>query len=147
MPVYTRKVRQGWRVCAENKDGFTDWPIQYSDGRIAYNHPYKFTKEEKAQVERTYKALRSSSSKAKWVLWSWTDPEDGRTFEDRSRFTVVRFCRQSWPVHGEYDETAGQLGYTRFIEDDTLIGGYFANSHGDCLLCLPQGSAPWDLVF
>ena len=32
------------RVMVEDKDGLSDWPIQYNDGWIAYDHPEWFPK-------------------------------------------------------------------------------------------------------
>lgn len=44
--AYRRYTDQGWktlkRVMVENCNGFTDYPIRYSDGTVAYDFPERF---------------------------------------------------------------------------------------------------------
>jgi len=151
MTVYVRKTNAGWQVQAETRDGNSEWPIQYDNGQIAYDHPFRLTKTEKRNVERTYKAM--SRDLSKWAIWEWTMASGGgdgshESFERRCRFRLARLCRESWPT-GEFPEVAERLGYSGkwgsggFVKDSTLLGGYYTNGNGDCLVCSPRGIHPW----
>ena len=143
MMVYVRKVQQGWRVCVEDRDGFTDWPIQYDNGSIAYDHPFRHSKQDKKDVARTYKAL-AYSGPSKWAIWEWKLVGRPGSMAERTQFSVARLCSESWPAHGEFDATAERLGYDKLVVDDSVfIGGYFTNRDGDCLICAPRGEKPW----
>lgn len=152
MTVYVRKTNAGWQVQAETRNGNSEWPIQYDNGHIAYDHPEQLTKTEKRDVGRTYKAMARDLSK--WAIWEWTMASGGgdgshESFERRCRFQLVRLCKGPWPTR-EFCNVAKRLGYwdyTRwgsggFVKDGTLIGGHFAKN-GDCLICYPRGIHPW----
>jgi len=46
---------QGWRIQVDCASGWTDWPIQYEDGSIAYDFPERIPASVKRQVERLYR--------------------------------------------------------------------------------------------
>ncbi len=46
-----------------------------------------------------------------------------------------------WP-NAAFENLAQRLGYDRLVRDESLVGGYFANSDGDCLVCVPHGFEP-----
>ena len=43
---------------------------------------------------------------------------------------------------GTLERLAKKLGYHLLRREDTIIGGYFANPSGDCLVCIPHGRDP-----
>lgn len=52
----------GYRVMAEDKEGLSEWPIDYSqwgsNASIAYNNPERLPKYAKILVHRAYKRLK-----------------------------------------------------------------------------------------
>ena len=60
-------------------------------------------------------------------------------------FKLARLTNEKWPCQGgAFEQVASRLGYDEFKKDNTLIGGYFVNDEGDCLICLPSGMKPWE---
>jgi len=58
-------------------------------------------------------------------------------------FYLVGLNAEVWPVQGgSFDILATELGYNRFEVDTSLVGGYFYNKRGDCLICVPATSNP-----
>lgn len=46
------------RVCVITTDGFhTEWPIQYKDGRIAYDNPYRVPKYIRPTVAKLFRQI------------------------------------------------------------------------------------------
>lgn len=48
-------------VMAENADGFTDWPIRYPNGQIAWDHPERMPEYVKVLVRRAFRAIKSGA--------------------------------------------------------------------------------------
>lgn len=54
-------------------------------------------------------------------------------------YELVKSTSQHWPGR-MFKRWAHKLGYSRFREDQTIIGGYFINpASGDCLVCVGHG--------
>lgn len=47
------------RVMCENKEGLSDWPIQYDNGLIAYDHPERYPLYVKSMVNRAFRYIKS----------------------------------------------------------------------------------------
>jgi hypothetical protein len=145
MSVYVRKVDQGWRVCIENKQtGNVDWPIRYENGAIAYDH-LSHTKQDIDKAEKTFSAMHDRYG---WTIWEWELLSDmsGGSFVDRCRFKLAGVTNERWPCHGGlFSRLAEKLGYDKVIPDKTLIGGYYVNPSGDCLVCVGKGILPWKI--
>jgi hypothetical protein len=44
-------------VMCENADGFSDWPVRYADGSIAYDYPERMPKYVKRCVQQAFSVI------------------------------------------------------------------------------------------
>jgi hypothetical protein len=48
-------TNRGWRIRVDIHGSFSDWPIQYPNGSIAYDFPERIPQYVKAEVARLYR--------------------------------------------------------------------------------------------
>lgn len=51
-------------------------------------------------------------------------------------YEFLKYSYLNWP-NIQFETLADKIGFDRLKPDQTLIGGHFANSNGDCLVCVP----------
>lgn len=66
----------------------------------------------------------------RWKFWvlGWKN--------QKPTYTEIKSTSQKWPTT-LFENLAKRLGFTRLKKDQTIIGGYFVNDNGDCLVCIP----------
>lgn len=75
-----------------------------------------------------------------WSFYEWTTGAEGK-FDTPDAFHLVKTIRRVWPVP-EFQALADKLNYPYVERDNTLVGGYFVNGSGECLVCVPEGMPP-----
>ena len=74
-----------------------------------------------------------------WEFYIWTLRNDnGHTAHN---FEHIGHTVQKWP-NVVFENLAKRQGFDRLQTDTTLVGGYFTNNDGACLVCVPYGMTP-----
>lgn len=71
----------------------------------------------------------------KWSFYEMLWGKQGAYYEFVKAITV------GWPTP-QFHRLAEEMGYNRLVLDQTIIGGYFVNEDGDCLICIGSGMDP-----